>query len=430
MLKICFTAFNAYPVIDPESGGAIGGVETRAWMLARALARLPETEVTFVVRHHRLPSRCAVDGVRLVPVIDPLFRVRESVGTMVSRTERFPWLTIRGFSPALLWQFPLVAGDFLRRRLFGRRLDYRMPMEPIASVDADVFATFGVVNMTSAAVIASAHARGKPAVLFLGSDSDLDERFTPDSTYVSPYGDPAPLCAWILQHADVIVAQTPWQQETLRTRFGRDSTVISNPIDHEEWDRLAARPLPEAETCGLKRYVLWVGRAEGIHKRPQLMLDVARLCPAVDCLMILNSREPVLEARIRRDAPPNLHILPQVPFPKMPALFARAVALVSTSALEGFPNVFLQAALSRVPVASLVVAGEFLSRTGAGECFDGDLERMATRIRDLWSLPSGKSNGVTARESVLRENGLSARVAEVHDALRKTAEGIGLKADG
>lgn len=422
MLKICFTAFNAYPVIAPEAGGAIGGVETRAWMLARALAAMPDTQISFVVRHHERPKSLTVDGVRLVPVVDPLFRIREAVGTMVSRSSRFPWIRLKGFAPSLVWQLPLVGFDFLRRRLLGRSIDYRAPMEPIASTPADVYATFGVVNMTSASVIASAHARGKRAVLFLGSDSDLDERFTPDSTYVSPYGDPAPLCAWILEKADVIVAQTPWQQATLQERFGRESTVIPNPIDHETWDRGLANPLPDAETCGLARYVLWVGRAEGVHKRPQLMVEVARRCPGVDFLMVLNPREPVLEAQVRREAPPNLRIVPQVPFPRMPRLFAKAAALVSTSSLEGFPNVFLQSAVSRVPIASLVVAEDFLARTGAGRCFSEDLDALCASVRDLWQTGAPLDG---ARETVLRENGLAARAADVREVLANAARASG-----
>jgi len=420
----CLTAFNAYSVIDPSAGGAVGGVETRAWMFARALARQPETSVSFVVRHSVMPPHLAVEGVTLVPVVDRLFRMREAVSTMVTRSPRFPWLKMNGFAPSLLWQLPIVGGDFLRRRLTAGTIDYRRPMEPIASVDADLFLTFGVVNMTSASVIASAQARSKPAVLFLGSDSDLDERFTPDSTYVSPYGDPAPLCAWILANADAIIAQTPWQQETLKARFGRDSVVISNPIDHAEWDRLASTPLSDAETGGLRRYVLWIGRAEGIHKRPQLLIEIARQAPDVDFLMVLNPREPVLEAQIRHGAPPNVRILPQVPFPRMPALFARAAALVSTSSLEGFPNVFLQSAISRVPILSLVVAPEFLQASGAGLAFDGDLVALTGAIRDAWSRESDADARDGARQYVLQRNGLDAQVRQLHEFLSGVAGGI------
>ena len=417
MHHFCLTAFNAYPVIDPAAGGAIGGVETRAWMFARALARVPETRVSFVVRHSRQPAAMTVDGVELVPVVDPLFRMREAVSTMVSRSSRFPWIRLRGFSPSLLWQLPIVGADFIRRRLTQGRIDYRKPMEPIVSVDADAFLTFGVVNMTSAAVIASAHARGRPAVLFLGSDSDLDERFRPDSDYISPYGDPAPLCAWIIGQADMILAQTPSQQAALKERFGRESIVIANPIDHEEWDRLAADPLPDAETGGLSRYVLWIGRAEGVHKRPQLMVELARRCPEVDFLMVLNPREPVLEARVRGEAPANLRILSQVPFPRMPALFRKAAALVSTSALEGFPNVFLQAALSRVPIASLVVAPGFLEESGAGRAFNEDREGLAAFVRKLWTKPETAEERDRARRFVIERNGADAQVGRLRAAL-------------
>jgi hypothetical protein len=419
VLRICITAFNAYPAIEPAVGGRVGGVETRAWTFARALAQLPDTEVTFVVRHSA-PLECTtVEGVKLIALIDPLFPMREAVSTMIGRTPRFPWIQLRGWNRSLVWQAPIVGFDFLKRRLLGRKIDYQKPMEPIASVDADVYVTFGVVNMTSASVIASAHARNRPAVLFLGSDSDLDERFTPDSSFVSPYGDPAPLCAWIIAQADQILAQTPSQAERLRRLFGREAEIIPNPIDHLQWDEQARSPLPDAATAGLSRYVLWVGRAEGVHKRPQLMVEVAKSCPDVDFLMVLNPREPVLEDRIGREAPGNLRIVSHVPYSQMPALFTRAAALVSTSSLEGFPNVFLQAALSRTPIGSLVVAEEFLQKSQAGECFDGNLEALARWVRTAWVSPQQESRREVARDYVIQHHGLKAQTAAFRAALER-----------
>jgi len=218
------------------------------------------------------------------------------------------------------------------------------------------------------------------------------------------------------------VAQTPAQAAMLQQRFGRSATVIRNPVDVAEWDARRTPPASLEETAGLERYVLWVGRAESVHKRPQVYLDVARRCPEISFLMIMNPRDPHLEAKIRRETPPNVRILSTVPFARMPAVFARAAAFVSTSSLEGFPNVFLQAALSRVPIASLEVGTEFLEHIGSGSFAQGDMDRLCDELRRYWNYGEEPVRLEAAREIVTREHGLTETTAALADVLRSTSE--------
>jgi glycosyltransferase involved in cell wall biosynthesis len=320
-------------------------------------------------------------------------------------------LRLKHWNPQLLWQLPTL----LTLRLAER--SSRDPQRPdpfYQQIDADVFCTFGVQS-NSARVIASAHALGRPVVLMIGSDGDLDARYTPDSDYVSQYGDVAAVCHSILQQADAIVAQTPYQQKLLRERYGRDSTVIANPFELADWDSRVTKPVPSELRAGLDRYVLWIGRAEPLHKRPQLLLDLARLCPKVDFLMILNPRDPQIERTIHADRPVNVHIVPAVPFDLMPALFSRAVAFVSTSSLEGFPNVFLQAAASGVPIGSLEVGSDFLTAAQAGTSTDGDLDRLADFVRQSWEAPSEPSS--IARSYVAEHHDLPTQLGRLRNVL-------------
>ena len=153
------------------------------------------------------------------------------------------------------------------------------------------------------------------------------------------------------------------------------------------------------------RYVLWIGRAESVHKRPQICVELARSCPGVTFLMVLNPRDKAVEETIHRSAPANVYILPRVPFPAMPALFSRAAALLNTSQLEGFPNVFLQAALSRVPIVSLEVGQDFLKNRGGGIFSDGDVATAANAIQSIWQQPPGDIATACARDYVIREHG-------------------------
>jgi glycosyltransferase involved in cell wall biosynthesis len=379
-VQIVLVALNALPVIDATVPGPIGGLETRAWLLARGLARRGES-VQMVVRHTRSLPRKRFADVELVGLTDRLYPLRESVGQRVERVPGFPGIRIRRFSPRLLWQLPRLVLD---RLLHGRAYQPESADVRLSALNADVYCTFGV-QAYSATVIRSAHSIGRPAALFLGSDGDLNPLFTTEGPGQDPYGTPAAVGREILLSADRIIVQTPEQQRLLSERFGRSSTLLRNPIDVESWTQQAVRPLDPGWTAGLDRFVLWVGRAEETHKRPQLCLELARACPDVMFLMILNPRDPEVEARIRGDAPGNLRIVERVPAEGMPAVFSRAAALVSTSRLEGFPNVFLQAALTGVPIASLEVGSEFLAASGAGECTAGDLPALADLVRRVWN---------------------------------------------
>lgn len=411
---MCLVALNAYPVVEPDLARGVGGIETRAWMFARGLARHAGADVQFVVRHGRRPRRDVVEGVRIVPLVDRLYEVREAVGMCVARRSGFPWLKVHRRRAALLWQLPLIAAE---RLLWGGAGDPWRPDPRLNELQTDVLCTFGVQSH-SATVIASARAAGKPSVLFLGSDGDLDPQYTAESNFVSPYGDRGDVCWRILQEADAIIAQTAEQQQALRDRFGRDSVIIANPIDVESWDAGLSQTPHGEDVAGLERYALWVGRADAVHKRPQLCVPLARLCPEIPFLLIMNPRDPELETRLRREAPPNVRFVSSVPFTRMPAVFARAGVLVNTSLLEGFANTFLQAALSRVPIASLQVGEQFLAELGSGVFASGDLTRMAQGLRTLWSeRPPGAALD-RARELVVARHGLERQSRELAAVLQ------------
>ncbi len=406
-------ALNAYPVIEPDAARGVGGIETRAWMFARGLVRHAGADVQFAVRHSRRLRRDFVENVRIVPLIDRLYPWREAVRMCVDRRPGFPWVRVHRWRAGLLWQLPVVAAE---RALKGGAADPWIPDPRLSGLATDVLCTFGVQSH-SATVVASARAAGRPAVLILGSDGDLDPNYGPQSSFMSPYGDRGDLCWRILQEADAIIAQTPEQQSMLRERFGRESVVIANPIDVEEWDAgMLREPLPE-ETANLSRYALWIGRADAVHKRPQLCVELARLCPEVTFLLIMNPRDVELEASLLRNSPSNVRFVRSAPFSRMPSVFSRAAVLVNTSLLEGFANTLLQAALSRVPVASLQVGPAFIEQAGAGMCAAGDLPRLAHAVRDYWKNPRPAATAERCRQFVVREHALARKSEELSEFL-------------
>lgn len=414
-INVCLVALGALPVVDPAVQRPFGGTETRAWQFAKGFAASSAARASLVVRSSRSREPFQRDRVQVVPRHERLFALYESVGQFVEKSPRFPGVRIRRWSPRLFWQLPALA---LHRTFVRRPSDPRMPDPFFLRLECDVFAPFGVQS-SSATVIASAHATQRPAVLILGSDADLDERYQPASTYISPYGDRGDVCHHILMQADEIVAQTSHQQQLLKERFGRNSTLVQNPIDVAEWDSRLKQPSTQEETGGLKRYVLWIGRAESVHKRPAVCLELARSLPHADFLMVLNPRDPDVERQIHDQAPPNVRIVPHVPFERIAALFAHAAALVNTSSLEGLPNVFLQAALSRVPIASLNVGEDLLTQIPGGHCARGSIPSLCEYLERVWKGVGPDAASLDAgRNAVIENHSLERQVSRLNAVLR------------
>ena len=134
--------------------------------------------------------------------------------------------------------------------------------------------------------------------------------------------------------------------------------------------------------------------------------------------MVLNPREAALEQQIRQTRPANLQIVSSVSRALMPALFNRAAVFVSTSALEGFPNVFLEAAAAGVPIASLDVGEEFLRDAAAGESAAGDIDRLSEFVRRCWQAPSPGAG--IARRYLQEHHDLSQQVWRLREILTDT----------
>jgi glycosyltransferase involved in cell wall biosynthesis len=420
-LRVCFTALNAYPLFDARATAPVGGMETRACTLARGLAAQRGFDVQFVVEAPWW-FRSREADITVWNHGDGFESLRRDVAQSVERIGGFPWMRVRRWRASLAWQLPLLA---VLRLIRGRRRHPFWPAPIYRQIKADVHCCFGV-SATSATVIASSLAADRPSILFLAANSDLDARHASQPDFVDRNGVSSSAALFCLRKASIVVAQQETQRQLLRERFERDCALLPGAIDLAAWDAGAAQ-MNAAALSLPRRYVLWIGRADDFHKRPALCLAVARKLPEVCFVMILNRANAAVERAIHAEKPANVTIIESVRFAEMPVVMSRAAALLSTSAAdqEGAPNVFLQAAAARVPIVSLEATLPLLEMV-APECvLQGDLERTARLLGDLWSGTPGRAQAIGAglRSYVEQHHGVPVVIEELSKLLHAVVAG-------
>lgn len=365
-----FVCLAAYPLFDRRTHADIGGMETRAALLARTLAASGRWEAVFAVRNHGQGKSVHIDGVRLV-VYDPFWkRVYDNV---VRRFSKYKWRPVIFLDRRDVYlAFHVVA--YLLMSLLPKCMVHRYWKK----LKPDVVCCFGN-NQTSAEVIADCYRSGIKTVLCIASDSDLSADYKPGDHRLNDYGAPRWITWYAINTADYIFVQTERQRHLLKQHFGREGALIRNPV-HVAPEGRATWPRRNE-----REFVLWIGRSDTFHKRPKLLLDVARRCPDVKFLMILNKTHAGVFDDIQRERPDNVTIVERVKHHEIWDFYRRARVFVSTSAYEGFPNTFLQAAVSGAPVVSLGVDPEgVLAEHHCGICAHDDFDLFVQSVRELW----------------------------------------------
>lgn len=402
-MRVGLVSLHAAALFLPEASGRFGGAEWRAATFARGLARFTPHEVVVLVGSDRPRKPTSADGLEIA--FDPTFQTRR---------RKLPWLRWPRWRGSLLYEIPRAGW---RRLRFGGGA-WRAALGHYARLDLDAVVCFGV-NEVSATVFHSLAGTRTRRILFLASDGDLDEAFV-TGTGTAPYGVPGRLGQHVIRDADAIAVQRVGQQELLAVRFDRGAVVIRNPID------LTA--VPEALPFAEREHVLWVGRADLEVKRPRKFFELAARFPDECFLAVMNAERRRLWDELVGEAPANVRIVEHVPAEQMNATFRRAKALVNTSAFEGFPNTFLQAAALDVPILSLEVDPDgFLENEGAGVVAGGSLDRLAKHLVDaLGDAPRSRERRACALRLLRERHELAGRVEELEALLaRSEARGPG-----
>jgi glycosyltransferase involved in cell wall biosynthesis len=246
----------------------------------------------------------------------------------------------------------------------------RSTFRALRRADADVYVqrTAGFETAIVAA-FARAHRRR-----FAFSASSL-----PDVGREPPIPDRAPREVFRLgrRAADVLVVQTEEQRRRAEADLGRRTTLIRSFCQ------------PAADELAAAEAFLWIGGLSD-YKGPLAYAELAERVPEAEFWMVAAPRgaesrdiEPRLRAAAERL--PNLTLLPQRGRERLLELYSRAVAVVNTSTVEGFPNTFLEGWARGVPALSLRLDPDgVIAAHGLGTVAGGSLDALADAARALW----------------------------------------------
>jgi glycosyltransferase involved in cell wall biosynthesis len=192
-----------------------------------------------------------------------------------------------------------------------------------------------------------------------------------------------PLYAWGLNAVDRIFVQHREQFRNLSSELQKKAEIIPGLVVIPE--RVKAR----AERGG---YIVWVASLRP-HKRPDLLIELARITPEIH-YVVCGGRStfgtpPEFSEKIsnRLSSLSNIEHLGEVPHSRVLDIIANAAALVSTSDMEGFPNIFLEAWASGTPVVSLCIdPDDLIKKKGLG-FVSRSVERAASDVRNLLKSP-------------------------------------------
>jgi glycosyltransferase involved in cell wall biosynthesis len=178
--------------------------------------------------------------------------------------------------------------------------------------------------------------------------------------------------------ADAVVVQTSEQAELARAAFPGLRRI-------EEIASFAEPAAPAGEPLAF----VWIGRLVD-YKQPLDYLALAEALPEARFRMVAmetgeTAPELSRELRERSARLPNLELLPPRGRAELGAVLDEAVAVVSTSGLEGMPNVFLEGWARGVPALSLRFDPDGrIAAHGLGHAAGGSFERFRDAADELW----------------------------------------------
>jgi len=243
-------------------------------------------------------------------------------------------------------------------------------------------------NYLSLELAARAKTQHIPLALWINGDSLTDDSgLVPDATKRIYDG--------YIKSADAIVVQNEYQKQTLQRFHQRESDLVMPCIVEPPQSTQESEELKSSDYClGETPRLLWVARSSGV-KRPWMLVRLADLLPEFSITAIMSplADEP-FSRTIKYDLlhRPTVTVIDGMPHEQLAELYREDVIVINTSASEGLPNTFIEAAQAQRPFVSFEVDLGGLLDDGSQEdscglCARGDLNLMVQQIRELAADP-------------------------------------------
>jgi len=200
----------------------------------------------------------------------------------------------------------------------------------------------------------------------------------------------------LIKYSDLMISQNKYQHQKILKDYNRKTNILYSGF-------------PVKKSSDINReFILWVGRAEQL-KNPLKFIHLASINPSHKFVMICNNivgqKKYFDKIKHLADDVKNIEFISYVPFNKIDSYFGSAKLLVNTSDYEGFPNIFVQAAMNKVPIVSLNVNPDhFITKYNCGVFCDGNEALMNQSVQDLL-MDSKKRNDLSINAyNYAREN--------------------------
>lgn len=323
-MKICVVTMRATSYYGVSGSSAFGGAEVQSAFVADAL-RAAGHEVVLVVAD--LPA-----GVTLPHAAENAYHTGDGI-------------------PGLRFFHPRWSGT----------------MAALERADADVYFQHCAGMITGQVAL---FCRRRKRVFVYGAGSDME--FHPDEASV-PIARDRLLFRYGLRRCTGLVVQNERQRAAARS-LNKPTRLIPTGI------RMA-----EGGDDGAREAVVWIGGLRTL-KRPDRLLDLACRMPERKFVVVGGDYpgEPAYSERVRAEAGTiaNVTMLGRRPHGEVAGILSRAAVLVNTSEVEGFPNAYLEAWSSGVPVVTFNDVDGIIRGSGAGVVVN-TIDEMAETIRAL-----------------------------------------------
>jgi len=332
--SICIIAQNAYGVLADVDTGHVGGIEVQTPLMAKWLAS-QGYKVTMVTWDEGIDDAGSVGDVR--------------VCKMCKRTDGVRIL--RFFYPR--WTSLISA---------------------LKCANADIY-YYNCGDLTLGQIVAWAKFNRKQVVYSVANERDCYR----DLSHLESFRD-RHMYQYGLVRVDKVIVQTTRQQNLLSSEYNLKAHVIPMPCEgFSELARTSADRLSDK-----KIRILWVGRIT-TEKRVEWLLDVAEACPDLWFDVIGSENEPSSYAKSiveRAKGISNVEMHGRVSHADMGEYYKNATLLCSTSVYEGFPNVYLEAWSTGLPIVSTFDPDGVIGRFSLGFVTD-NVEQLIASIRKI-----------------------------------------------